>query len=205
MRRGVDRQPRLSRLPCHARRRARRAPLAVACSTVPLQPRQRRTQNQQAAHQAAQCCTGKQRRPWRCGAASLSCPRSRHTAARPSTSCRRRAPPSGSTRCSHSTCSFAQRSARATPRRADPQSAQEAACGRPGRCPLASSAAMSSARASEQRKSGGGCHALRNAHLFGVHFCGFRVHFCGFRVHLPVAYLPATTVPARWTAGQLWR
>ena len=128
MRRGVDRQPRLSRLPCHARRRARRAPLAVACSTVPLQPRQRRTQNQQAAHQAAQCCTGKQRRPWRCGAASLSCPRSRHTAARPSTSCRRCAPPSGSTRCSLTTRSFAQRSARATPRRADPQSAQEAAC-----------------------------------------------------------------------------
>ena len=155
MRRGVDRQPRLSRLPCHARRPACRAPLAVACSTVPLQPRQRRTQNQQAAHQAAHCCTGKQRRPWRCGAASLSCPRSRHTAAWPSTSCRRCAPPSGSTRCSLTTRSFAQRSARATPRRADPQSAQEAACGRPGRCPLASSAAMPSARASEQRKSGG--------------------------------------------------
>ena len=65
------------------------------------------------------------------------------------------APPSRSTRCSLTTRSFAQRSARATPRRADPQSAQEAACGRPGRCPLASSAAMSSARASEQRKSGG--------------------------------------------------
>ena len=172
MRRGVDRQPRLSRLPCHARRRARRTPLAVACSTVPLQPRQRHTQNQQAAHQAAQCCTGKQRRPWRCGAASLSCPRSRHTAAWPSTSCRRCAPPSGSTRCSLTTRSFAQRSARATPRRADPQSAQEAACGRPGRCPLASSAAMSSARASEQRKSGGGCHALRNGLLLeGKFFC----------------------------------
>ena len=40
---------------------------------------------------------------------------------------------------------------------------------------------------------------------FGGDFCGFRVHFCGFRVHLPVAYLPATTVPARWTTGQLWR
>ena len=132
MRRGVDRQPRLSRLPCHARRRARRAPLAVACSTVPLQPRQRRTQNQQAAHQAAHCCTGKQRRPWRCGAASLSCPRSRHTAARPSTSCRSCALPKGSTGCSRSLRSFVQRSARATPHKADPQSGQEAVCGRPG-------------------------------------------------------------------------
>ena len=67
--------------------RASRASRATrgAAHSVPLQ-RQRRTQNQQAAHQAAQCCTGKQRRPWRCGAASLSCPRSRHTAARPSTS-----------------------------------------------------------------------------------------------------------------------
>ena len=49
------------------------------------------------------------------------------------------------------------------------------------------------------------CAFLRLRCLFlRLDFCGFRVHFCGFRVHLPVAYLPATTVPARWTAGQLW-
>ena len=40
--------------------------------------------------------------------------------------------PKGSTRCTFSTRSFAQRSARAAPRKADPQSAQEAVCGRPG-------------------------------------------------------------------------
>ena len=50
------------------------------------------------------------------------------------------------------------RSAARGPRHAEltlTQSAHEAACGRPGRCPLASSAAMPSTRASEQRKSGG--------------------------------------------------
>ena len=141
----------LWRCPGHARRRACRAPLAVACSTAPLQPRKRRAQIQEAAHQAAECCTGLQRRLWRCGAVSPPCPRSRRAAARPSTSRRRCAPPKGSTRCSLSTRSFAQRSARATPRKADPQSAREAVCGRPGKRVLASSAAMPSARASEQR------------------------------------------------------
>ena len=162
MRRGVDRQPRLSRLPCHARRRARRAPLAVACSTVPLQPRQRRPQNQQAAHQAAQCCTGKQRRPWRCGAAALSCPRSRHTAARPSTSCRRCAPSSEAPDAPSPPAAL--RSAAHGPRHA------ELTLSLPNRLPAEGLAGAHSLprrpcpprRASEQRKSGGGCHALRN-------------------------------------------
>ena len=129
-----------------------RATLAAACSTAPLQPRERRAQIQEAAHQAAECCTGMQRRLWRCGAVSPPCPRSRRAAARPSTSRRRCAPPKGSTRCSLSTRSFAQRSARATPRKADPQSAREAVCGRPGKRAPASSAAMPSARASEQQR-----------------------------------------------------
>ena len=120
----------------------------------PLPPRKRRAQRQQAAHQAAECCTGVQQALWRCGAVSPPCPWSRRAAARPSTSCRRCALPSGSTGCSLSTRSFAQRSARATPRKADPQSAREAVCGRPGKRALASSAAMPSARASEQRESG---------------------------------------------------
>ena len=115
-----------------ARRRACRVPLAVACGAAPLQPRKRRAQHQHAAHQAAECCTGLQRRPWRCGVVSPPCPRSRRAAARPSTSCRRCASPKGSTRCSLTTRSFVQRIARATPRRADPQPAQEAVCGRPG-------------------------------------------------------------------------
>ena len=85
-------------------------------------------------------------------AAFPPCPRSRRAAARPSTSCRRCAPPSGSTGCSLRIRSFAQRSVRATPRKADPQSAREAVGGRPGKRVLASSAAMPSARASEQRE-----------------------------------------------------
>ena len=122
----------LWRRPGHARRRACRAPLASAGSTAPKPPRKHRAQHQHAAHQAAECCTGVQRTLRRCGAASPPCPRSRRAAARPSTSCRRCALPKGSTRCTFSTRSFAQRSARATPRKADPQSAQEAVCGRPG-------------------------------------------------------------------------
>ena len=149
----------LWRCPGQARRRACCVPLAVACGAAPLQPRKRRAQHQHAAHQAAECCTGVQRTLRRCGVASPPCPRSRRAAARPSTSCRRCALLKGSTGCSRSLRSFVQRSARATPHKADPQSAQEAACGRPGRCPLASSAAMSSARASEQRKSGGASRA----------------------------------------------
>ena len=122
----------LWRCPGQARRRACCVPLAVACGAAPLQPRKRRAQHQHAAHQAAECCTGVQRMLRRCGAASPPCPRSRRAAARPSTSCRRCALPKGSTRCTFSTRSFAQRSARATPRKADPQPAQEAVCGRPG-------------------------------------------------------------------------
>ena len=148
----------LWRCPGHARRRACHAPLAAACSTAPLQPRERRAQIQEAAHQAAECCTGLQRRLWRCGAVSPPCPRSRRAAARPSTSHRKEGAhlPKEAPRCSLSTRSFAQRSARATPRKAGPQSAREAVCGRPGKRALASSAAMPSARASEQHKSGGG-------------------------------------------------
>ena len=113
-------------------RAAPRVPLASAGSTTPKPPRKHRAQHQHAAHQAAECCTGVQRMLRRCGAASPPCPRSRRAAARPSTSCRRCAPPKGSTRCTFSTRSFTQRSTRATPRKADPQSAQEAVCGRPG-------------------------------------------------------------------------
>ena len=79
----------LWRCPSHARRRACRAPLAAAGSTAPLQPRERRAQIQEAAHQAAECCTGLQRRLWHCGAVSPPCPRSRRAAARPSTSHRK--------------------------------------------------------------------------------------------------------------------
>ena len=142
----------LWRCPGQARRRACRVPLAVACGAAPLQPRKRRAQIQEAAHLAAECCTGLQRRLWRCGVVSPPCPRSRRAAARPSTSCRRRAPPSGSTGCSLRIRSFAQRSVRATPRKADPQSAREAVCGRPGKHAPATSAAMPSARASEQQR-----------------------------------------------------
>ena len=116
----------------HARRRACCVPLAVACGAAPLQPRKRRAQHQHAAHQAAECCTGVQRTLRRCGVASPPCPRSRRAAARPSTSCRSCALPKGSTGCSRSLRSFVQRSARATPHKADPQSGQEAVCGRPG-------------------------------------------------------------------------
>ena len=56
--------------------------LAAACSTAPLPPRKRRAQIQEAAHQAAECCTGLQRRLWRCGAVSPPCPRSRRAGAR---------------------------------------------------------------------------------------------------------------------------
>ena len=140
----------LWRRPGHARRRACLAPLASAGSTAPKPPRKHRAQHQHAAHQAAECCTGVQRTLRRCGAASPPCPRSRRAAARPSTSCRRCALPKGSTRCTFSTRSFTQRSTRATPRKADPQSAREAVRGRPGKRALASSAAMPSARASEQ-------------------------------------------------------
>ena len=101
----------LWRCPGQARRRACCVPLAVACGAAPLQPRKRRAQHQHAAHQAAECCTGVQRTLRRCGAASPPCPRSRRAAARPSTSCRRCALPKGSTRCTFSTRSFAQRSA----------------------------------------------------------------------------------------------
>ena len=139
----------LWRRPGHARRRACRAPLAAAGTTAPEPPRKHRAHHQQAAHQAAECCTGPQQTLRRCGVASPPCPRSRRTAARPSTSCRRCAPPSGSTGCSLSIRSFAQRSVRATPRKADPQSAREAVCGRPGKRALASSAAMPSARRAE--------------------------------------------------------
>ena len=142
----------LWRCPGQARRRACRVPLAVACGAAPLQPRKRRAQIQEAAHQAAECCTGLQRRLWRCGVVSPPCPRSRRAAARPSTSCRRCAPRSGSTGCSLRIRSFAQRSVRATPRKADPQSAREAVCGRPGKHAPATSAAMPSARASEQQR-----------------------------------------------------
>ena len=123
----------LWRCPGQARRRACCVPLAVACGAAPLQPRKRRAQIQEAAHLAAECCTGLQRRLWRCGVVSPPCPRSRRAAARPSTSCRRCAPRSGSTGCSLRIRSFAQRSVRATPRKADPQSAREAVCGRPGK------------------------------------------------------------------------
>ena len=122
----------LWRCPGQARRRACCVPLAVACGAAPLQPRKRRAQHQHAAHQAAECCTGVQRMLRRCGAASPPCPRSRRAAARPSTSCRRCALLKGSTGCSRSLRSFVQRSARATPHKADPQSGQEAVCGRPG-------------------------------------------------------------------------
>jgi hypothetical protein len=122
----------LWRPPGHARRRACLAPLASAGSTAPKPPRKHRAQHQHAAHQAAECCTGVQRTLRRCGAASPPCPRSRRAAARPSTSCRKRALPKGSTGCSRSLRSFVQRSARATPHKADPQSGQEAVCGRPG-------------------------------------------------------------------------
>ena len=122
----------LWRCPGQARRRACCVPLAVACGAAPLQPRKRRAQHQHAAHQAAECCTGVQRTLRRCGVASPPCPRSRRAAARPSTSCRRCALLKGSTGCSRSLRSFVQRSARATPHKADPQSGQEAVCGRPG-------------------------------------------------------------------------
>ena len=122
----------LWRRPGHARRLACLAPLAAAGSTAPKPPRKHRAQHQHAARQAAECCTGVQRMLRRCGAASPPCPRSRRAAARPSTSCRRCALPGGSTGCSLRIRSFAQRSVRATPRKADPQSAQEAVCGRPG-------------------------------------------------------------------------
>ena len=122
----------LWRHPGHARRRACLAPLASAGSTAPKPPRKHRAQHQHAAHQAAECCTGVQRTLRRCGVASPPCPRSRRAAARPSTSCRSCAPPKGSTGCSRSLRSFVQRSARATPHKADPQSGQEAVCGRPG-------------------------------------------------------------------------
>ena len=122
----------LWRCPGQARRRACCVPLAVACGAAPLQPRKRRAQHQHAAHQAAECCTGVQRTLRRCGVASPPCPRSRRAAARPSTSCRRCALPKGSTGCSRSLRSFVQRSARATPHKADPQPGQEAVCGRPG-------------------------------------------------------------------------
>ena len=122
----------LWRCPGQARRRACCVPLAVACGAAPLQPRKRRAQHQHAAHQAAECCTGVQRTLRRCGVASPPCPRSRGAAARPSTSCRKCALPKGSTGCSRSLRSFVQRSARATPHKADPQSGQEAVCGRPG-------------------------------------------------------------------------
>ena len=122
----------LWRCPGQARRRACCVPLAVACGAAPLQPRKRRAQHQHAAHQAAECCTGVQRTLRRCGVASPPCPRSRRAAARPSTSRRSCALPKGSTGCSRSLRSFVQRSARATPHKADPQSAQEAVCGRPG-------------------------------------------------------------------------
>ena len=138
----------------HARRRACRAPLAAAGTTAPEPPHKHRAQLQEAAHQAAECCTGPQQTLRRCGVASPPCLRSRRAAARPSTSCRRCALPNGSTRCTFSTRSFAQRSARATPLvpgKADPQSAREAVCGRPGKRVLASSAAMPSARAREER------------------------------------------------------
>ena len=142
----------LWRRPGHARRRACRAPLASAGSTAPEPPRKHRTHHQHAAHQAAECCTGVQRTLRRCGVASLPCPRSRRAAARPSTSCRRCALPSGSTGCSLRIRSFAQRSVRATPRKGDPQSAREAVCRRPGKRTPASSAALPSARASEQQR-----------------------------------------------------
>ena len=122
----------LWRCPGQARRRACRVPLAVARGAAPLQPRKRRAQHQHAAHQAAECCTGVQRTLRRCGVASPPCPRSRRAAARPSTSCRSCALPKGSTGCSRSLRSFVQRSARATPHKADPQPGQEAVCGRPG-------------------------------------------------------------------------
>ena len=122
----------LWRRPGHARRRACHAPCASAGSTAPEPPRKHRAHHQQAAHQAAECCTGLQQTLRRCGAASPPCPRSRRAAARPSTSCRRCALPEGSTGCSCSLRSFVQRSARATPHKADPQSGQEAVCGRPG-------------------------------------------------------------------------
>ena len=122
----------LWRRPGHARRRACHAPCASAGSTAPEPPRKHRAQHQHAAHQAAECCTGVQRTLRRCGVASPPCPRSRRAAARPSTSCRRCALPKGSTGCSRSLRSFVQRSARATPHKADPQSGQEAVCGRPG-------------------------------------------------------------------------
>ena len=122
----------LWRCPGQARRRACCVPLAVACGAAPLQPRKRRAQHQHAAHQAAECCTGVQRTLRRCGTASPPCPRSRRAAARPSTSCRRCALLKGSTGCSRSLRSFVQRNARATPHKADPQSGQEAVCGRPG-------------------------------------------------------------------------
>ena len=64
----------------------------------------------------------------------------RHTAARPSTSCRRCAPPSGSTRCSLTTRSFAQRSARAGHATQNRPSVCPRGCLRKAwRCPLASS------------------------------------------------------------------
>ena len=122
----------LWRCPGQARRRACCVPLAVARGAAPLQPRKRRAQHQHAAHQAAECCTGVQRTLRRCGVASPPCPRSRRAAARPSTSCRSCALPKGSTGCSRSLRSFVQRSARATPHKADPQPGQEAVCGRPG-------------------------------------------------------------------------
>ena len=50
----------------------------------------------------------------------------------------------------------AQRTGHATQSRPSVCPKNLTACGRPGRCPLASSAAMPSARASEQRKSEGG-------------------------------------------------
>ena len=60
----------LWRRPGHARCRTCRAPLATAGSTAPKPPHQHRTQHQHAARHAAECCTGVQQTLRRCGASS---------------------------------------------------------------------------------------------------------------------------------------
>ena len=164
MRRGVDRQPRRSSLPCHARRHAHRAPVSGqrTGSTAPAStswsnvPRAlcwapaSMPQHRARAHAAHP------------GAAPARLQSGTLTTAQPPTSARSCTAQRSSSGASPCCRSFVQCSVRAAQRQADPWHARAAVGRRPAERVRAASAAMSPAAASERCKEAASRMLFRN-------------------------------------------
>ena len=152
MRRGVERQPRLSSHPCHARRGAPCAPVgALAVLHQPARPG--------AVYRRALCWAPASMPQHRArahaahpGAAPARLQSGTLTTAQPPTSARSCTAQRSSSGASPCCRSFVQCSVRAAQRQADPWHARAAVGRRPAERVRAASAAMSPAAASERRK-----------------------------------------------------